>query len=299
MDRLKAMSALLAAVDAGSFSGASRTLRMPLSTVSRKVAELEAHLRTRLVNRSGRRLSLTNAGHSYVAACRRLLEDLAEAERAAAGEYIAPRGDLAITAPIVFGRLHVLPIAIEFLRLYPEIDIRLLLVDRTVNLHEENVDLAVRVGALPDSSLVAARVGSIRRVICASPGYFAARGMPKHPRELRTHDCITFDGLNSSESWQFAVAGATVSVAIRSRLIVTTAEAALDAAVADIGVARVLSYQARGALHDGALVLALQEFEPTPWPLSLVHAGQRPLPLKLRAFIDFAAPHLRTRLGHE
>ena len=110
--------------------------------------------------------------------------------------------------------------------------------------------------------------------------------MPKHPRELRTHDCITFDGLNSSESWQFAVAGATVSVAIRSRLIVTTAE-------------RVLSYQARGALHDGALVLALQEFEPTPWPLSLVHAGQRPLPLKLRAFIDFAAPHLRTRLGHE
>ena len=123
-----------------------------------------------------------------MAACRRLLEDLAEAERAAAGEYIAPRGDLAITAPIVFGRLHVLPIAIEFLRLYPEIDIRLLLVDRTVNLHEENVDLAVRVGALPDSSLVAARVGSIRRVICASPGYFAARGMPKHPRELRTHD---------------------------------------------------------------------------------------------------------------
>src|SRR5580700_10254053 len=158
MDRLEAMSALLAAVDAGSLSGASRKLGMPLATVSRKVSELETHLRTRLVTRTSRRLILTDAGRSYVAACKRILEDVREAERAASGEYSAPRGDLMITAPIVFGRLHVLPVAIEFLKTYPDIDIRIVFADRLFNLFEDKVDLAVRIGALPDSSLVATRV---------------------------------------------------------------------------------------------------------------------------------------------
>src|SRR6202048_4921745 len=174
MDRLEAMSALLAAVEAGSLSGASRKLGMPLATVSRKVSELEAHLRTRLVTRTSRRLALTDAGRSYVAACKRILEDIAEAERAAAGEYSAPRGDLIITAPIVFGRVHVLPVAIEFLKAYPDIDIRVVLADRVVNLQKDDVDLAVRIGELPDSSLIATRVGATRHVICGSPAYFAA-----------------------------------------------------------------------------------------------------------------------------
>ena len=154
---------------------------MPLATVSRKVSELEAHLRTRLVNRTSRHLTLTDAGRSYVVACKRILEDIGEAERAAAGEYIAPRGDLTITAPIVFGRLHVLPVAIEFLGAYPDVDIRVTLADRVVNLQEDDVDLAVRIGELPDSSLVATRIGSIRHVICGSPAYFAQRGTPKSP----------------------------------------------------------------------------------------------------------------------
>jgi DNA-binding transcriptional LysR family regulator len=297
MDRLESMSTLLAAVEAGSLSGASRKLGMPLATVSRKVSELEAHLRTRLVNRTSRRLTLTDAGRSYVVACKRILEDIGEAERAAAGEYVAPRGDLTITAPIVFGRLHVLPVAIAFLAAYPDVDIRLALSDRVVNLQEDDIDLAVRIGELPDSSLIATRVGAIRQVVCGSPAYFARRGTPKSPGDLATHDCISFDGLTSPAGWRFAVGKSTVSVAIHSRLIVNTAEAAIDAALAAVGVTRVLSYQVADALRAGTLALALRKFEPAPSPVSLVHAGQGLLPLKLRAFLDFAAPRLKARLA--
>jgi DNA-binding transcriptional LysR family regulator len=297
MDRFEAMSTLLSAVEAGSLSAASRMLGMPLATVSRKVSELEAHLRTRLVNRTSRRLTLTDAGRSYIVACKRILDDIGEAERAAAGEYIAPRGDLTITAPIVFGRLHVLPVAIEFLGAYPDVDIRVALADRVVNLQEDDVDLAIRIGELPDSSLIATRVGSIRRVICGSPAYFARRGTPKSPGELGAHDCISFEGLTSPDGWKFTVGKSTVSVAVRSRLVVNTAEAAVDAATAAVGVTRVLSYQVASALRAGTLALVLQRFEPPPWPVSLVHAGGGLLPLKLRAFLDFAAPRLKARLA--
>lgn len=297
MDRFESMSTLLAAVEGGSLSAASRKLGMPLATVSRKVSELEAHLRTRLINRTSRRLMLTDAGRSYVAACKRILEDIGEAERAAAGEYMAPRGDLTVTAPIVFGRLHVLPVVIEFLKTYPDIDVRVALADRVVNLREDDIDLAIRIGDLPDSSLVATRVGAIRRVVCGSPAYFAHRGTPKSPGELSTHDCITFDGLMSPDAWKFAVGKSIVSVAIHSRLTVNTAEAAIDAAIAEVGITRVLSYQVASALRAGTLALALREFEPKPWPVSLVYAGQGLLPLKLRAFLDFAAPRLKARLA--
>ena len=194
------MSTLLAAVEAGSLSAASRRLGMPLTTVSRKVSELEAHLRTKLINRTSRQLTLTDAGRSYVAGCKRILEDLEGIERAAAGEYAAPRGDLVITAPIVFGRLHVLPVVAEFLKAYPDIDIRIVLADRVMNLHEDAID-AVRIGALPDSSLIATRVGTIRQIVCGSPDYFAEKGTPKSPGELRYHDCVTFDGLMSPADW--------------------------------------------------------------------------------------------------
>jgi DNA-binding transcriptional LysR family regulator len=297
MDRLESMSTLLAAVEAGSLSGASRKLGMPLATVSRKVSELEAHLRTRLVNRTSRRLTLTDAGRSYVVACKRILEDIGEAERAAAGEYVAPRGDLTITAPIVFGRLHVLPVAIAFLAAYPDVDIRVALSDRVVNLQEDDVDLAVRIGELPDSSLIATRVGAIRQVVCGSPAYFARRGTPKAPSDLGAHDCVSFQGLTSPAGWSFAVGKSTVSVAIHSRLIVNTAEAAIDAALAAVGVTRVLSYQVASAVRAGTLALVLRKFEPAPSPVSLVHAGQGLLPLKLRAFLDFAAPRLKARLA--
>src|SRR5713226_1125640 len=193
------MSILVTAVEARSLSAAGRRLAIPLATVSRKVSELEAHLKTRLLTRSSRQLALTDAGRSYVAACRHILEDVGEAERAASGEYSSPKRDLMLTAPVVFGRLHVLPIAINFLKAYVKIDLRGVLADRVVNLLEERVDVAVRIGELPDSSLVATRVGLIRRVVCGSPAYFAARGTPKKPGDLGAHDCITFEGLMSAD----------------------------------------------------------------------------------------------------
>lgn len=295
-DRLEAMSILLAVVDAGSLSAASRRLGMPLATLSRKVSELEAHLRTRLFNRTSRGLSLTDAGQAYAAACRRILEDVSEAERAASGEFSAPKGNLVITAPIVFGRLHVLPIVVEFLKTYPEIDIRLVQADRMVNLPEEHVDLAVRIGDLPDSSLVTRRVGMIRRVLCGSPDYFARRGRPERPEDLRAHDCISFQNLTSPGTWAFEADRSGIAVPIHSRLVVTTAEAAIDAAIAGLGVTRVLSYQITDAVAAGRLALALEDFEQSPWPVHLVHHSPGLLPRKLRAFLDFAAPRLMSAL---
>jgi DNA-binding transcriptional LysR family regulator len=291
------MAVLLAAVDAGSLSAAARRLGLPLATVSRRVAELEAHLGARLLTRSSRRLTLTDAGRSYAAAAKRILEEVGEAERAAAGEYSAPKGELIVTAPIVFGRLHVLPVVMDFLRAYPEIAVRLVQVDRVIDLQENHVDLAVRIADLPDSSLIALRVGSIRRVVCASPAYFAARGTPRRPADLAAHDCVTFEGPIAPDIWAFASGETAATIPIRPRLIVNTAEAAVDAAVAGLGVTRVLSYQAAEALSAGTLALALQDFEPPPSPVSLVYAGQGLLPQKLRAFLDFAAPRLKARLA--
>jgi DNA-binding transcriptional LysR family regulator len=296
MDRLDAMSILLSVIEAGSLSSAARRLGAPLSTVSRKVSELEEHLKTRLIIRSSRQLKLTDAGRSYVAACKRILDQLTEAERAASGEYRVPKGGLVVTAPVVFGRLHVLPIVIEFLNAYPDIDIRLALADRVVHLLDDHVDLALRIAELPDSSLVAIKVGAIRRVACASPAYLAAHGAPKTPDALADHRCITFEGLASPDGWIFRFGKSDRSIAIRSRLVVNTAEAAIDAAIAGLGVTRVLSYQIANARRAGLLDIVLETFEPEPSPVSLVYAAQGLLPLKLRAFLDFAAPRLKAAM---
>ena len=298
MDRLGSMSVLVAAVEAGSFSAAARRLGMPLTTVSRKVSELEARLRARLLNRSSRKLTLTEAGRSYLEACKRILEDVNEAERAATGEYSAPKGELIITAPIVFGRLHVVPIAADFLKAYPDVDIRFVLADRFVNLLEDHVDLAVRIGELPDSSLVATRIGAVRRVVCGSPSYFAARGIPKKPADLAAHDCVTFQGLSSPDAWMFRTATGQASIPVHSRVVVNTASAAIDAAVAGVGITRVLSYQVADAIRAGSLAIVLNKFEPAPAPISFVYGGQGFLPLKLRAFLDFATPRLKARLSN-
>ena len=295
MDRLDAMSVLVAVVETGSFSAAGRKLNAPLPTISRKVSELEAHLKTQLLIRTTRKLTLTDAGAAYVAASKRILEQVAEAERAASGEYMAPRGDLVVTAPIVFGRLHVLPAVTEFLRNYPEVDVRLPLSDRNVHLIDDHVDVAVRIGALADSSMVATRVGAVRRVVCASPAYLAATGTPKVPEDLAALACISFDALASSTSWIFAVGkGRTEhTVPVHSRLSVNTAEAAIDAAIAGIGVTRVLSYQAANAVAEGKLKIVLADYEPEPLPANLIYLEQNLLPRKTRAFLDFVAPRIR------
>jgi DNA-binding transcriptional LysR family regulator len=296
MDRFDAMTVFLAVVEAGSLSAAGRRLGMPLATVSRKVSELETHLKARLLNRSTRRLELTDTGRAYADACKRILVEVGEAERAATGEYSAPKGELVITAPMVFGRLHVLPVVTEFLLAYPAVNVRLTLGDRIAQLLDEHLDLAVRIGTLPDSSFKATGVGWLRRVVCGSPAYLASHGVPRMPADMGMHDCITFDAVGSADQWVFRFEKSESAVPVHSRLVVNTAEAAVDAAKAGLGLTRLLSYQIDAARRAGDLAVVLEAFEPPPIPVSLVFNAQQRIPLKLRAFLDFAAPRLRERM---
>lgn len=298
MDRLEAMAVFAAIVDGGSLSAAGRRLNVPLATVSRKLADLEAHLRTRLITRSTRKLVLTDAGRDYLDACLQILEQVDEAERAASGAYAKVKGQLVVAAPIVFGRLHVVPVAAAFLEVHPEVDVELRLGDRNVNLIEEHVDVALRIGALPDSTLVATQVGSIRRVVCASPAYLQRFGTPRSLGDIAAHRCITFDGLEAATAWTFVdAAGRKRQARVHSRMTVSTADAAIEAAVLGLGLTRVLSYQVADALHDGRLVRVLIDEESPAVPASLIYPGQGRLPMKTRAFIDFAVGRLRERLS--
>jgi DNA-binding transcriptional LysR family regulator len=299
VDRLEAMTILLAAVDTGSLSGASRHLRVPLATVSRRVAELEEHLNVRLLHRGNRKVVLTDAGRSYVASCRRIIEEIAEVERTASGEYRAPQGELTISLPAVLGRTHVLPIVVEFQRTFPDIRVRMQLTDRFVSLPEEHVDVAVRVGELPDSNLMATRIGLIRQVLCASPAYLKHRGMPQTPNDLAKHDCVMLGRYQTSFGWELVVKKSTQTIRVPSRLSVNLGEAAVDAAIAGAGIARVLSYLIGDLLKSRSLVTVLDAYEPSPIPVSVIYPGQGQVPLKLRAFLDFAVPRLRKRLGYE
>lgn len=289
---------LVAVTDAGSLSGASRTLCVPLATLSRKITDLEARLGTRLLIRSTRKLTLTDAGVAYVAAARRILEQVDEAERDAVGEFTAPKGELVITAPLMFGRLHVLPVVADFLAAFPQISIRLVLADRNIDLIEDRVDMAVRIGRLPDSAMVATRIGSMRTVTVASPAVLARLGEPAHPRALVGYPCIQVDTPLPSPSWRFrdADGGGPMDIPVLPRLTVSTPEAAVDAAVHGVGVARVLHYQVASAVLNGALRILLEGFEPAPAPVHLVHASRGLMPLKMRAFLDFSAPRLKALL---
>jgi DNA-binding transcriptional LysR family regulator len=268
-----------------------------LNTLSRRVSDLEAHLGTRLLSRSTRRIELTDAGRAYLASARQILELVGDAERAAGGEYDTPRGDLVVTTPMAFGRLQVLPIITDFLARFVDIQVRMILSDRTLPLIDEHIDVAVRIGRLPDSSLVGTRVGAIHRVVCASPDYLAGHGEPKTPEALAEHVGVTFDALPDGPPWAFkAVGGGLGQASVRNRLTVNTAEAAVDAAIAGAGVAHVLSYQAAAGVQGGQLKLLLRAFEPAGLPIHLVHGGQGTLPLKTRSFLDFTVPRLRGAL---
>lgn len=298
MDRLEAMTILLAAVDRGSLSAASRHLRVPLATVSRRVAELEQHLNVWLLHRGSRKVVLTDAGQNYVTSCRRIIEEIAEVERTASGEYRAPQGELTISLPAVLGRTHVLPIIVEFQRSFPNIRMRMQLTDRFVNLLEEHVDVAVRIGELPDSSMIATRVGLIRQVLCASPAYVKRRGAPQTPADLAKHDCVILAGNSTSSGWEFVTEKTMQTVRVPSHLSVNLGEAAVAAAVAGAGIARVLSYLIEDLLKSRSLVTLLEAYKSSPIPVSVIHASQPQVPQKLRAFLDFAVPRLRKRLGY-
>ena len=298
MDRLEAMKILVHVADNGSFSSASRISGVPLATVSRKVQALEAHLGTRLLVRTTRKVALTDAGFAYVASARRILDQIEETERVAAGEFYVPRGELILTAPVLFGRLHTLPVVTEFLAAYPEINIHLLLSDRNLDLIEDHVDLAVRLGPLPDSNMVATRIGSMRTVVCASPQLLEKVGVPEKPNDLVGLPCISFEFPILGSTWSFRSKGGkgTADITIRPRLSVTTAEAAVWAASQGVGVTRVLRYQCADAVRNGSLRVILDDFEMEELPVHLLHPGGSMLPLKTRTFLDFAAPRLRRRL---
>jgi DNA-binding transcriptional LysR family regulator len=289
MDRIEHIEAFIAVAQRGSFTAAARHLNRSPTAVTRAVADLEARLGVRLLNRTTRAVSLTDVGERFLGGAQRVLADLAEIEQAAAGQGSAPRGEFAITAPILFGRLHVLPIVNAFLEKFPDVNARLLLLDRPVDLVEERLDAAIRIGTLSDSSAIATRLGSLRRIVVASPEYLARRGRPERLEDIMAHDLVMFGGLGR---WDLGQA----SVRVTPRLTVSTAEGAIDAVVAGLGVTRVLSYQAVDALSRGLVVQVLQSFGHDEIPVHLLYPGGAHSP-KLRAFIDFALPRLRARLG--
>lgn len=296
MDRLEAMSVIIAVTETGSISAASRRLKSPVATVSRKVAELESRLNAQLFQRTSRRMTLTDAGRSYIDACKRIIEQVDDAEREVSGEYRIPRGQMAVTAPWGLGHTHLLPLTVEFLEAYPEISLRLMLTDRVVNTAGESIDIAIRVGVLPDSTMIATRVGSIRTVVCASPSYLKARGRPTQLSDLDTHDCITIDDHAIPAVWKFVRGGRARIAPIRSRLCVNTSEAAVLAAIGGAGLTRVMSYKMDAAKRTGDLAIVLEEFEPEPLPVHIIYAPRKPVPLKLRAFLNWMAPRLKARL---
>jgi DNA-binding transcriptional LysR family regulator len=303
LDRLESMSMLLVAIEKGSFSAAARDLGVPVPTLTRKITDLEEQLGTQLLLRSTRKLTLTDAGHAYVESARRILELVEEQEKQAAGEFIAPRGELVISAPVLFGRLHVLPVILEFLALYPEINVTLLQSDRNADLIGDQVDLAVRIGKLPDSGMIATQVGSMRIVVCASPALIAQRGAPQRPEELMHLPCVMFNGPRLSPNWRFREpdSDAVTTIAIRPRLQVATPDSAAQSAIRGLGFAYLFEYHVAQALEAKALQIVLEAFEVETIPVHLLHVSRAQMPIKLRRFIDFAAPRLReslSKLGH-
>jgi DNA-binding transcriptional LysR family regulator len=297
MDRLDAMATLIAVVDTGSFSAAARRLATPLPTISRRIAELESHLGAQLLTRSTRRLALTEIGLNYVTACRRVLEDIDEAERLASGEYSAPRGHLVIASPVGFGKLHLAPLIVDFLEAYPEVDVELRLVDVPVDLIELHIDASLRIGQLENSSHLQMRLGAIRHVVCASPGYLERHGVPDHPSDLSRHSCITLTPLHAPTAWTFNTPSGDERFPISSRMSVGNAEVAVAAAVAGLGLTRVLYYQAHKEIAEGRLKVVLDAFEPPILPVQFIYVRNRLMPLKLRAFLDFVGPPLRARVA--
>ena len=296
MDRLEAMAALVLVAKAGGFSAASRETGIPLATLSRRVADLEADLGVPLLLRSTRQIALTETGQSYFLACQRLLDEIRDAEENLKGEYRTPKGDLTITAPMGFGRLHLQPVVTDFLCAYPAINLRLVLVDRMVDFIEEPIDLALRIAELANSALIARTLGTIRMVVSASPEYLERYGTPTQPSDLAQHDCIAWSSLGPLNTWWFREANADRTFPIRTRFSTSSADSAIDAALNGLGLVQTTSYQAERGVRDGGLRILLNDFECAPTPVSLVHAGNRSVPLKLRAFLDFAVPRLSQRL---
>ena len=293
-DRLDALSMFVAVAERQSFAEAARQLGRSPASVTRGLASLEERLQTRLLNRTTRAVSLTDAGARFLESCRRLLATYDELEAVSSGERTQPRGWISITAPVMFGRLHVLPLLRSFLGEYPQVDVRLLLLDRVVSLVDEGLDLGVRIGDLPDSALRAVRVGQVRRIVCAAPQYLLQHGEPATPRDLGNHRVVACTSVTPiPDRWSFHGPNGFASITVKPRLVVNTTAAAVDAALHQIGPTCIRSYQAEPHTAEGRLKIILAEYEPLPSPIHIVHPEGRHLPPKIRLFLDYATEWLR------
>jgi DNA-binding transcriptional LysR family regulator len=292
MSRLHAMQVFVRVAETGGFAEAARQLNMSPPAVTRAVATLEDIIGTRLLTRTTRTVKLTEPGARYFEDCRRILADIAEAEAAAAGSYTTPTGMLSVTASALFGNNYVLPILTEFLDANPMVSGRAVFVDRVVNIVDEGIDVAIRIGHLPDSSYSAVRVGTVRRVVCGAPAYFERHGVPQKPADLANHRIIASTGSWSSLDWRFGK-DEKIGVTVTPRLACSTYEAIVGAAVQGWGLARPLSYQISAALESGALQTVLSEYELEPMPVHVVHPEGRRASAKVRAFVDLAVERLR------
>lgn len=288
MDRIEAMQAFVAVADLQGFAPAARKLNISPSAVTRLVAALEERVGARLLQRTTRSVALTDIGEHYLERARRILADVDEAEGAARAERTRPLGHLIVSAPLMFGRLHVNPLMSDYLQRYPEVTGELRLSDRTVNLVEDGIDVAVRIGHLPDSSVVAKSVGDMYRVVVASPDYLARRGIPTAPADVRTHDIIHCSIVAPSTEWRFMQDGRPVRVPIAPRYITSSAEAGLWHAEQGGGLTLVQAYQAQAGLAAGRLTRVLAEFEFPPRPIHIIYPAARLLSAKVRAFVDLA-----------
>lgn len=299
MDRLHLMGVFVAVAEEQGFAAAARRLNMSPPAVTRAITALEEHLKVKLLNRTTRYVRTTDAGQRYLDDARRVLADADAADEAAAGINAEPSGLLTITAPALFGRIFVMPGIVNYLEQYPETDIAAQFLDRNVNLLEEGIDVGIRIGELPDSSMRALRVGSVRLVLCASPTYLQKHGLPQHPEELLSHTIIASNAGNNALDWRFNMQKNSRSpkektLRIKPRLTTTTNDSAIDAAVRGLGITRLLSYQVAEQLASGKLKIILNDYEPAPRPIHIVHREGRYTSARVRTFIDLIAEQLRS-----
>jgi len=293
MDRFQEMQVFVAVAQDAGFSAAARRLGLSAASVTRAVAGLEQRIGTPLLVRTTRNVYLSEAGQRFLEDSRRILADLQEAEDSAAGSHVQPRGQLTITAPVLFGQSFVTPALVDYLQQFPEVCINALLLDRTVSMVEEGIDVAVRIGELPDSNLHAIRVGEVRRVVCGSPDFFARHGRPGHPQDLERMPVVASSAIGQIKNWMFVDAGQALTVRPMPRLVVTANQAAIAAACRGLGMTRVLSYQVASNVVAGELEIVLAEFELPPLPIHVVYQGGRNAPARVRSFVDFTVNALR------
>lgn len=290
MDKFRALETFIAVADVGSFSAASRQLNVSAPSVTRIIGDLEAHLGVKLLNRTTRIVTLTDIGQQYVEDAKEIIEKLSIADDAAKGAHIDPTGTLRITASTMFGKLYITPIITEYLNLYPKVKVEALFVDRVVNIYEEGLDVAVRIGHLEDSSLMASRVGEVSVQLCGCPEYLEKNGIPQHPQDLNNHNLIGLNLGGKQGEWAFRDG---ITIKPNCRMHVSSIPAGLAAARSGWGLLRVLSYQIGPDLDSGCIKTVLSEFTPPPFPIHLLHGQGRQSSAKVRAFIDLAAKRLR------